>query len=135
MFGRKSGTFVQGWPSTGGILIADDCGAVELDFLGLDRFAETYWRGPENPDPVYADKRDYTQPTVKGRQMETDVLLGWPEEGGVWVMMGVHSSAEWLGWGRIGDARTMRERCEVIKTLGGVFFRDHKDCPLTNDLV
>jgi hypothetical protein len=83
MFGPKSGTFMQGWPSTGGILIADDCGAVELDFLGLDRFAETYWRGPENPDPVaddelcrklrkigakwYADNRDYTQPTVKRR--------------------------------------------------------------------
>jgi hypothetical protein len=44
-FGRKSGTFVQEWPSTGGILIADDCSAVELEFLGLERFRETQSSG------------------------------------------------------------------------------------------
>jgi hypothetical protein len=43
-FGRKSETFVQEWPSTGGILIADDCSAVELEFLGLERFRETHDR-------------------------------------------------------------------------------------------
>jgi hypothetical protein len=69
----------------------------------------------------YADKRDYTRSSVEMRQREWDVLLGWPEEGGVWVLRAFHSQAALEGWGRIGNARTTKERCEVIEMLGESF--------------
>jgi hypothetical protein len=47
-FGAGPGVLVTGWPSKGGIYILEDCFAIELDFLGLDKFHDT-------PQPALSD--------------------------------------------------------------------------------
>ncbi|KAI9868252.1 MAG: hypothetical protein M1830_005699 [Pleopsidium flavum] len=44
-------TVVRGWPSKGGIDVANNCHGVELDFLGLDRVKE----GSRSEDPAVVE--------------------------------------------------------------------------------
>ena len=134
-------TLVRGFPSKGGIYLLQDAGPVELDFLSLDRFQET----PRSDDPAEEDAfcqrlheigaqwfEDETEadkaPPLKVRdgkrvgRMET--WLGLPNGGGVWVLEVEEFEAARRGvGGRIRNAKSMEERCRVIETLGGVFFK------------
>ncbi|KAG4419662.1 hypothetical protein IFR04_007162 [Cadophora malorum] len=108
------------WPSMGGIIIAERVLAVELAYIGLDRFHN--WR-------------DYQEATKSKMRMmwpdEREVLfLGWPEEGGVWLLRYENWKEVHGDIGTIYNALTM-ERCEGIKLSGGTFFKD----PLESEVV
>jgi hypothetical protein len=149
-FGSR-GTSVRGWPSSGGIYIAADVYGVELDFLGLDRFKPS----PRSENPAEEDafcqrlrkvgakwfksEEDYFEWSEAGiprdPEEDTELLLGWPEPGGVWVLKVNQSDAARKGVGRIKNAFTMEERCSAIEQLGGRFYSDPKDCPDTKDMI
>lgn len=48
-FGSGPGVLVTGWPSKGGVYILEECFAIELDFLKLDRFHNTPQPSPSGP--------------------------------------------------------------------------------------
>ncbi|KAI9785863.1 MAG: hypothetical protein M1816_008190 [Peltula sp. TS41687] len=138
------GCTVFGWPSTGGMLIKEGPDAVELDFLQVDRLAAS----PRSPSQVeedrfcerlrkigaiwWASEADYVDVLPGGRsktaEEERELVLGWPQEGGVWVLELESESKRPTDLGRIHMALNMEERCRVIKEYGGVFFADPKDC-------
>jgi hypothetical protein len=64
-----------------------------------------------------------------------ELLLGWPESGGVWVLKVNQSDAARKGVGRIKNAFTIEEHCSVIEQLGGKFHSNPKDCSDTKDMI
>ena len=149
-FGGR-GTSVRCWPSSGGVYVAGYVSGVELDFLGLSRFTVS----PGSEDGAEEDafcqrlrkigakwfKSEehyfrWVEGMVPGElDADTELLLGWPESGGVWVLKVTQSDAVRDGVGRLKNAFTMQERCGVIEQLGGRFYGDPKDCPDTKDMV
>lgn len=139
-------TVVRAWSSTGAFYTLD-CDAVELAFLGLDRFEPT----PRSQDPAgedafilkmrqlgakhYASVSDYFMRTLEnaersGRPKRRVVrAYGWPADGGVWALKMAYMEAWEKGVGRIHNAFTMEERCREIEKLGGGFYADPRDCP------
>jgi hypothetical protein len=142
--------------------IADWVSPVELDYLGLDRFMEQERAADQAEEDAFCmrlrkvgakwwhDYNDFTDAVAGARQMTkeeaTRLLLCWPEEGGVWVLkIDGRENAEWEGGGwseggwregrMVYNAYTMRERCQAIERLGGVFFKNPKECEDTKDLV
>ncbi|KAM0351717.1 hypothetical protein ACHAPU_002229 [Fusarium lateritium] len=142
-FGNRVGGVVHGWPSKGGYY-HQLFSVAELVFLGLDRFKPSVKSDdPEKEEAHCARMRQlgatwYRDPDhqIRAEEMlrngdpDTPLLfIGWPADGGVWA---IHTSL-WKsarsGFGRIGNAFTMEERCKIIEELGGSFYADPKDCP------
>lgn len=57
------------------------------------------------------------------------IRVGWPAEGGVWVLNTTKSAVAEKGAGILYNAYSMAERCRVIEKLGGTFYENPKDCP------
>lgn len=128
---------VRCWPSTGGLLLREHVTGFELDFLDLDRFDNVPRPSPYNATledgfcerlerlraTHYEDESDYFA-SMLHRTRRYRALLAWPEDeaGGVWVL--VLGSKEWRGTACVHNARTMEERGEMIRRLGGRYFGD-----------
>ncbi|GCB28263.1 hypothetical protein AAWM_11148 [Aspergillus awamori] len=145
--GSGPGVTVYGFPSKGGLYVLHNCLGVELDFLGLDRFRTT--ERPSKSDPNWQAKEEAHCDRMRrlgARWVETNydlfelmvseredtdpyICVGWPAEGGVWVLNTTYGRAIDLGTAIIYNANNMEERCEMIKILGGIFYQDPKDCP------
>lgn len=62
-------------------------------------------------------------------------FLGWPEDGGVWLLELSRKEAYDRRVGAIRLAKTMEERCHEIQMCGGTFCADPTECERTRDLV
>lgn len=145
---------VRGWPSTGGIIIAERAHAVELQFLDIDRFGAT----PRSSDPDREDafcrklrligakwwihNGDYDRARIFGlRSLYPDeaevLLLGWPEGGGVWVSryqkLGDTGSVD--GMKILDNALSMEDRSRAIELIGGTFFVKAEDSDFVKPFV
>lgn len=56
-------------------------------------------------------------------------FVGWPTRGGVWVLKTTAHLSYRLGTGRTHVAKDMEERCQVLETLGAVYYENSEDCP------
>ncbi|KAL8977547.1 MAG: hypothetical protein Q9205_006671 [Flavoplaca limonia] len=146
-------TTIRGFPSKGGFYLLEVAGPVEMDFLGLDHFQEALPSiNPTEEDAFCQRMRalgaswfeneteaERTTPfkVVNGKRVgKTEVWFGWPEHGGVWVLEVEEFEGARRGiGGRLRNAQTMDERCNCIKMLGGTFFGNKEDCPLTKGLT
>lgn len=140
-FGESVGATAYGWPMKGGYYTLD-CSVVELDFLGLDRFEPSNRSQSQEEEEIHCAKlrqlgatwfssdsdEFYSAHKCEGWDSPR-LYFGWPAEGGVWAMSTTRDGAGSSGMGRIGNAFTMDERCEMIKRLGGTFYADPKNCP------
>lgn len=145
---------VRGWPSSGDIIIAQGVHPVELKYIQVNRFAST----ARSPITTVEDEfcmrlrsiggkwwKDYVD-FQKARicrirtlySVEQDIVyLGWPKDGGVWVLhysdVGNRTIAAGRGIpiGTIYNALTMEERCDAIRACGGHRFED----PLNSEHV
>ncbi|KAI1264382.1 hypothetical protein F5Y18DRAFT_428004 [Xylariaceae sp. FL1019] len=145
VFGNTS-TTIYGHPSTGGVLVLSPCNAVELDFLGLDRFEHAKRSlDTKEEDHHCAQMRKlgarwfrnmyhyrmmpHFEP-LKFRRVKV-VVTAWPEnDPGVWVLpLRDSDDAGSEGVGRVWNAVSMEERCEVIKRLDGTYYADPALCP------
>lgn len=141
------GTIVRGWPSRGGILIHDNCYAVELDFLGLDRFNVSDRSEDQTEEDAFCRRLQ----AIGGRWFESEAVyrrsdprlfgeqgwnlwLGWPEEGGVWVLWLKDGEEAEKGVSRIRNAHTMAERCKAIEIVGGTYYDNYRQCESLRDL-
>ncbi|KAF5651740.1 hypothetical protein F25303_3944 [Fusarium sp. NRRL 25303] len=117
------------------------CSAAELEFLGIDRFKPANKSDePEKEEAHCAKMRQlgakwyhdpFHQLSDQDKNDDPDtprLFVGWPADGGVWAIHTTLFDSEKRGLGRIGNAFTMSERCEVIKQLGGSFYSDPKEC-------
>ncbi|KAH8803508.1 hypothetical protein F5884DRAFT_683208 [Xylogone sp. PMI_703] len=141
-FRSDAGTLVQGWPSKGGIYVLSNCYAVELEFLGLDRFQPTPRSEDQAEEDAHCDQMrrlgakwwssrdDYIRHAMEIPSRDSLMLfVGWPSDGGVWVLKTTRRDALLVkGIGRIHNALNMTERCRVIEESGGTFYQNPKDC-------
>lgn len=152
------GTTVRGWPSVGGLIVAERVDHIELEYLQLDRSRAT----PRSQDAAAEDEfcrrlrtvggkwwvnyGDYEWATVyKMRRVhphEKEVLyLAWPEKGGVCVLRfnGQRDVKDSLSIGipleTIHAAITMEERCQAIRACGGRFFEKPEDSEYVRPLL
>ncbi|KAI1125667.1 hypothetical protein F5Y10DRAFT_246555 [Nemania abortiva] len=141
-----SSTTVYGHPSTGGVLVLRPCNAVDLDFLGLSRLEPAQ----RSEDAAEEDRHcalmtrlgarwfksvyDYTMmpyfAPMRHRRIKV-VVAAWPRDRpGVWVVaMRNREEAGREGLGRVWNAMSMEERCEVVEKLGGTYYADPMLCP------
>lgn len=140
-FGSLPGAIVRGWPSSGGFYVYNAKSVVELDFLNVDYF-NSIPRANDQADENahctkmrqlgakwYATEEDWLKFRVTGPSPDDPVLVfGWPEDGGMWLLKTTASDASELGVGRVANARVMKERCDIIRRLGGIFFANPVDC-------
>ncbi|KAI0154657.1 hypothetical protein GGR57DRAFT_512191 [Xylariaceae sp. FL1272] len=118
VFGRTS-TTIYGHPLTGGVLVLSPCNAVELDFLGLDRF---------EPAKRSANTSEEDHHCAQMRKLGARWFK--KNEPGVWVLaMRDSDDAGSEGVGRVWNAVSMDERCEVVERLGGTYYADPTLCP------
>lgn len=61
--------------------------------------------------------------------VKRSIFTGWPDEGGVWVLVATNTVDGRKGAGMLFNAYSMEERCIWIEKLGGTFYADPKDCP------
>ena len=144
-FGTEAGAYVKGFPSKGGVYILV-CSAIELDFLGLDRFETALpSTDPAEEDELCAKMRllgalwwpsleKYTTALWKqnlGDEPELkERFIGVMPQGGVWVLETDWEDSSKRQLGRIKNARDMEEKCRAIERFGGTFYADPIDCPL-----
>ena len=145
VFGRSSGATVYGYPSKGGIYILECCDGIELDFLGLDRFTPSSRSEDTAEEDAHCTnmrklganwwssewaylEQHYLDPTGPN-PLEAVTIVGWPKDGGVWVLRSTYKEGISKGVGRVKNAFSMEERCRVIENLGGVFYANPKECP------
>jgi hypothetical protein len=147
-----STNIVRCWPSVGGIVVAEHAHAVELEYIGADRFRPE----PRSNNATEEDKfcmklrkiggkwwkhyADFEDATIHKRRMmypdERDVLiLGWPEDGGVWVMREHIWKNVGVKFGPVWNALNMRERCKAIEIVGGTFYAKAEDCEFVKPLL
>jgi len=137
------------------LVIATSVHAVELQYIGVDRFHVTELSANATQEDEFCmklrkiggkwweDYYDYDQATgYKVRPMyreEREILfLGWPEDGGVWLLR--FSNPAHLrnrGWyiGLINNALTMEERRKAIEMSGGTFFKRPEDSEYIRPLL
>jgi hypothetical protein len=139
---------VRGWPSVGGIIIAERVHPLELKYLGLDRFNKTSRSLNAAEEDEFCMRlcsiggkwwlhfSDFLLATgYKLRRvypLEKEVLyLAWPEVGGVcvlryrsWQQVGRDINDNIVPFGIVCNALTMEERCEAIRRCGGRYFKD-----------
>ena len=147
---------VMCWPSVGGIIINPHVSSVELDFLHLSRFeAPPRSFNADEEDAFCRQLRrtggkwwihydDFTDAVDKGTRPRTakereELVLGWPEDGGVWVLreMNWNDNDLWVGLGVFGlaNAHTMEERCKAMEMLGAVYYANPEDCEYVKPLL
>lgn len=91
--------------------------------------------GPRWYDSAFALSEEWLEQTVFRSGMKTGdmpyIKTGWPSSGeGVWILNTTLARAAELGAGRIYNARDMDERCQIIESIGGVFYPDPKQSGL-----
>lgn len=137
------GDNVFGFPSSGGML-QKRCSKVELSYLGLSSDQDI----PKFEDPVAEDafcqklrllgavfwpSMGHWMETEIGEHERTgaeliDVQVGWPEDGrGVWVGKWDYTHEHEARFLKLDKARTMGERCQLIREMGGTFYDDLKE--------
>lgn len=142
-FGFAS-TTVVGYPSSGeSVLVLPYCSGVDMEFLGLSRLE----RADRDRDPQAEDRHcdrmrklgawefgtmeEYEQMSGFDRERWWDmdfVVAAWEGES-VWVVKSKLGDAAENDFGAIWNVFTMEEKAEVVKKLGGTFYKDPKDCP------
>ncbi|KAE8449309.1 hypothetical protein EG329_008210 [Mollisiaceae sp. DMI_Dod_QoI] len=140
------------WPSVGGIIMAKRAHSVELEYIGFDRFHPTLRSYNATEEDQFCmklrkiggkwwssfDDHEFTT-LMAGRGMYPDeietLFLGWPADGGVWILR--YESWRLVNWtlGPIFHALTMEERCKAIEICGGTFFEDPEDCQFVKPLI
>lgn len=81
------------------------------------------------------DMRDFHKCWDAGTVRNRRVWVGWPEDGGVWVLvLRGDDRRRRSGW-RIGTARDMNERCRAIELLEGRFSGDSGECEVIQSLL
>ncbi|KAI1086312.1 hypothetical protein F5B19DRAFT_479712 [Rostrohypoxylon terebratum] len=138
-FGVRSGAAVRGYPSYGGVYVLH-CNAVELDFLGLDRFHIAMRALDQEEEDAHCNnmrrlgatwwesEAAYRQKTMDpDRSGDPVTFVGWPPGGGVWVLRTTHEDASARGVGRINNCHTMEERCRLINHMGGTFYENPRE--------
>lgn len=151
-FGANAGGFVRGFPSEGGVYELH-CSAIELDFLGLDRFetaqpsgdaaeedalcAKLRLLGAEWWPSLRASKKAWSleiqhQGSLSTQRYELDRLrfLSVASNGGVWALEAGEDECSRRQLGRINNARDMEEKCRQIEKFGGTFYASPSECPL-----
>lgn len=143
------------WPSTGGIIIASGVHPVELEYIGVDRFHLNEFSSNQTEEDGFCMKLRkiggmwwedyYDHDWATGYKMrklsveEREVLfLGWPEDGGVWILRFENSAkVRNRGWhiGIINNALTMEERCKAIEIAGGTYYEKPEDCECVRPLL
>ncbi|TVY84132.1 hypothetical protein LSUE1_G002189 [Lachnellula suecica] len=139
-------SIVRGWPSIGGIIVNTHVSSVELDWLGLSRFEasprstiadeeDTFCRRLRRTGAKwwssysdFEEAMDARMRPISANEREA-LLLGWPENGGVWVMR----ADNWYDLGvapgswRLSNAHTMEERCRAMEMSGAIFYANPED--------
>ncbi|KAK3293091.1 uncharacterized protein B0H64DRAFT_403460 [Chaetomium fimeti] len=148
-YGTWPGALVLGWPAKGGLYVLNAVSAVELEFLGYDRFKPVLRPDPADPDTAADEEAhcnkmrylgadwwesehawsEYKRELPPGRLGEIIFATGWPAEGGVWILIDDEEIGGKKHAGMLFNAYTMEERCNIIKQLGGTFYANPKDCP------
>jgi hypothetical protein len=142
------GCTVYGWPSKGGVIIRRCADAVELEYLGFNRFdppakrcadqdeedkfctallkiGGKWWSSEERSMRTAASDGTADEPTD---QELKEVFVGWPDDGGVLIAefqneIGEDKVPEDIG--RLRMAFTMEQRCEMLTNhFGARYFRD-----------
>jgi hypothetical protein len=154
------GCRISSWPSKGGIIIRPSADAVEVAYLGLDRFdprteilddqksedefcksllktGGTWW--PSESRSKNIEINDGREEAAAG---EERILryIGWPKTGGVWIVE--HAALEDQDHpsvaddiGRLRMCFTMEEKCEMLRDrFGPTFYEDPKDFHIFRDL-
>ncbi|KAE8454253.1 hypothetical protein EG329_005178 [Mollisiaceae sp. DMI_Dod_QoI] len=143
---------VHCWPSVGGIIIGQRVHAVELAYIGLDRFYTTPRSSNETEEDAFCMQLrkiggkwwrsydDFEMATgSKVRRMwpdEREVLfLGWPEQGGVWVLRYDNWKMIRGDLGPVWNALSMEERCMALENRGAVFFENPEESEYVRPLL
>ena len=143
---------VHCWPSAGGIIIAERVHAVELAYIGLDRFRITSRSYNETEEDAFCMRLrkiggkwwssyyDFEMTTkAKARMMwpdEREVLFfGWPEQGGVWVLRYDNWKMVRGDLGPVWNAFSMKERCIALERRGAVFFERAEESEVVGPLL
>jgi hypothetical protein len=126
--------------------------AVELDYIALDRFHITPRSTNASEEDAFCVKlrriggkwwssyEDFGLATrAKGRRLwpdEREVLfLGWPEEGGVWVLRYDNRKLLRGSLGPVWNALSMAERCTALEMHGAVFFETPEESEVVAPLL
>ena len=136
-FGRKSVT-VFGWPSTGGIVIKESANIVDLTFLGAHRLRASRRAATDAEEDAFCDKlrklgakwwedeQSYNDVLIGAREPteleERELVMAWPNSGGVWVLTFPTQNAIPKDFGRINMALDMAERSSVMQEYGAIYF-------------
>ena len=131
----------NGYPSKGGYLNRRVAG-VEMDWLGLDKMREIQTSGsqPEEDELCLKLRRLgakwWSYPGQEGSIEDRiknypdgpiEIETGWPNTGeGVWVL---RTKKYDRGRAAVRQCKSMDERSQLIKELGGTFYRDPEECP------
>lgn len=149
----SSANTVRGWPSVGGIIVAESRSSAELDYLEVDRFEVTRRASDQAEEDEFCKKLRkvggkwwedhfewYMATQMKLRMLYPDereiLYLGWPEKGGVWVLRWDNiRSKTGPSTTRVFNAHTMEERCRGIQLSGGTFYENPTDCKYVRPLL
>jgi hypothetical protein len=136
---------LYGWPSTGGRHTLENSSALELDFLGVDRFVESEKAAKAEDEDAFCLKLrrlsgtfcEFSHGLKTGERLDNEVhsFLGWPDDGGVWLLELSREEAYDRKVGAFRLAKTMEERCHEIQMCGGTFYADPTECERTRDLA
>ena len=88
----------------------------------MRQLGAVWWK---SEDDWFMDSISFHDPRIVTRSIST----GWPDEGGVWVLIATNTDGGGKSEGMLFNAYTMEERCTWIEKLGGIFYADPKDCP------
>ncbi|KAK7416328.1 hypothetical protein QQX98_005273 [Neonectria punicea] len=130
-FDNTIGTSITGHPSKGGTYSLSGCSAVDLAFLGVDRFSPAQRSADAAEEDAFCARMRQLGARWSGdpRPERPVLYVGWPAGGGVWAVRRSYvSGSPSKGLGRIANAVTMAERCWVIEMLGGTFYADPREC-------
>jgi len=129
------------------------CSAMELEFLGLDRFetalpsadpaeenslcarmrllGSEWWPSLEAYNRAWRqDFQNRGRGCMQQHQEETVRFFAVASQGGVWVLEAGEQECSNRQLGRINNARDMEEKCRQIEKFGGTFYAAPGDCPL-----
>ncbi|KAG4429915.1 hypothetical protein IFR05_014604 [Cadophora sp. M221] len=144
-FGLGGWNRVMCYPSVGGIIINRHVTSVELNFLHRARFEDTPRSSDPNEEDAFcrqlrrtggkwwASYWSYTRAVISRdipistKERET-LVLGWPNNGGVWVLQ----ERNWGNLSRGGwawrNAHTMEERCIGMEMSSALYYANPEDC-------
>lgn len=146
-FGKYDCT-IYSYPSSGGLYVKTNADAVDLDFLNLPRLypfsRQTSDISKSDQDAeedaftrrlrmlgaqYFASKYFYLRDLESHRQIVMPIY-GWPSSGGLLVLSFEKGEVMPSDVGRLRFARSMDERCEVMKDLGAIFYEQPGDSGL-----